>query len=115
MIEKLTRQLGAGFMAGLRTRNASFLGILAISLGMPVLLLLTTATYLSQPFGWQLIIDIGAPFWVSVAFCLYLLSNKTLQVFHQQKEDQDDAPNLIRQFDIVVFALLIGLVASLVF
>lgn len=113
MIASLMHQFWTGFKAGWRTRNPSFLGILVVSLGIPPLLLLATATYLSQPFSWQLIKDIGLPFWLSVGFSLYVLSNKTLQVFRMHKGEGDVLPALNRQFDIVVFVLLAGLVLSL--
>jgi hypothetical protein len=111
MIVRLSHQLSAGFMAGWRTRNGSFLGIVAISLGLPILLLAVTALSMDQRLSWQLIKDIGTPFWGSLAFCVYLLGNKTLQVYHQNKESKEEAPNLVGQFDIVVFVVMIGLIA----
>jgi multisubunit Na+/H+ antiporter MnhB subunit len=113
MMTKVARQLSAGMKEGFRTRNGAFLGILAIAIAIPVLLLAFTAREFNQSFSWGLIVEIGLPFWVSVALSLYMMAIKAMQVFQHQQGNKEALPKLSRQFDIVVFVLLIGLIASL--
>lgn len=111
---KLAQQLGTGIKEGIRTRNASFLGILAIALCIPPMMLAYTAQYLAQPMSWQLIVDIGTPFWLSVAFSVYMFGIKAMQVYQHQQGNNDAVPKLTRQFDIVVYVVLFGLILSFI-
>jgi hypothetical protein len=113
MISKFAEQFGTGIKEGIRTSNFSFFGICAIALGMPPLLLAMMATYTAQPLSWNMIGENAVPFCFSVVFSLYMVVIKALQVFHQHKGNHDSVPKLIKQFDTVVFVVMIVLIASL--
>lgn len=113
MIGKLARQLRTGVKEGFRTRDFSFLGILVIGLGTPPLMLAMMAAYTAQPLSWSMIREVAVPLTFSVVFCLYMVAIKALQVFHQHEGSPDAAPLLVKQFDAVVFVVLIVLIAIL--
>ncbi|WP_274644381.1 hypothetical protein [Pseudomonas serbica] len=113
MIGKFAQQFSTGIKQGFRTRDFAFLGILAIGLSIPLILLSFTAWNFGQGFSWQLIVDIGTPFWFSVLFSFYIIGIKVLQVYHQHDGNPEAIPKLARQFDVVVFFVLIVLIAGL--
>jgi MFS family permease len=113
MISKFAQQLGTGIKEGIRTSNFSFFGICAMALGIPPLMLAMLCTYTAQPLSWRLMEEIAVPFCFSVVFSLYMVVIKALQVFHQHKGNEALLPKLIKQFDSVVFVVMIVLIASL--
>lgn len=113
MIGKLAQQLGTGIKEGIRTSNFSFFGICAIALGIPPLMLAMMATYTAQPLSWNMMGEVAVPFCVSLVFSLYMVVIKALQVFHQHQGNHDAVPKLVKQFDAVVFVVMIVLIASL--
>lgn len=106
------RNIPTGFMVGLRTKDRSFLGILAICLLTVPLMVLLKAILLHTPISWAFVSGSEPAFWYSLAFFAYILVIKSLQVFHLREGNEATAKKLILQLDCVVMLTLIVLVGS---
>ena len=106
------RNIPTGFMVGLRTKDRSFLGILAICLLTVPLMVVLKAILLHTPITWAFVAGSEPAFWYSLAFFAYILVIKSLQVFHLREGNEATAKKLILQLDCVVMLTLIVLVGS---
>lgn len=106
------RNIPTGFMVGLRTKDRSFLGMLAICLLAVPTLVGLAAHFENAVITLAYLAHLGPAFWFSIAFFAYLLAIKSLQVFHLREGNEVKAKKLVIQLDCVVFLTLIVLVGS---
>lgn len=106
------RNIPTGFMVGLRTKDRSFLGTLAICMLAVPLMVVLKAIFMNTPITWAFITGSEPALWYSLAFFAYLLVIKSLHVFHLREGNEAKAKKLILQLDCVVVLTLIVLVGS---
>lgn len=106
------RKIPTGFMVGLRTKNRSFLGILAICLLTVPFMVALNAHFTNTPITWAFVGNVGPAFWYSLAFFAYILAIKSLQVFHHREGNEKAVKKLVVQLDCVVMLTLVVLVGS---
>lgn len=106
------RNIPTGFMVGLRTKDRSFLCMLAFCLLAVPTLVGLTAHFANAAITWTFFANIGLVFWYSIAFFAYLLGIKSLQVFHHREGNEKAVKKLVIQFDCIVMLTLIVLVGS---
>lgn len=104
------QQLKSGFSIGVKTRNPNFLAMLVLAAALVPLMLLCTSFMSHTPISIEMIKGVGLLFWFSVAVSIYLVVLKSLVVYHQHHDNNDEARRLVTKFDVVVGAAIFALV-----
>lgn len=110
----LFQRIGRGAIQGVRTRNSSLLGIIAIAIALPIFPLVLMAVSSGIPFSWQMISSVGPQICFTAVFGVYIVCVKCLQLYWLAEGNEKAALRMIKQADVAVMLALAALICILI-